>query len=295
MTTTAIFKDTKELRQFVRIHASTHPEVWRPGVPLAKQQIARYISAELLDKVETFAKDGTGGDPIAQLLPCVQHTMAPMIMLNISAEMSMNIGDGGHSVLKNETTLPASDAKISKYEDSLKQRIDQCLTALINLFDTNVSLYPDYEKSDAYKRRFDCLFRSAMDLETIGLVHIQNSHIAYETLRESIIKAQERFILPKLGKDLYNELLNDVNDVKQELKKLAARFCANRAIAHYLEANKNNTDKLPIIPADYSGDADFYLKAFETYLIENAESLGVTIFKPAEFNHKDSKIFSAIP
>jgi len=295
MTTTNIFKDTEDLRKFARINAAVDQEVWAPGIPEAKQYIARYISAELLYKLETFAGNPTADKHLKKLLPLVQCVMAPVIMLNVSAELSLNISDRGHSVQKDDNSLPASDTKISRYEDALKKRAEEMLEVLLGFLNKNADHYPEYKKSNTYTRRLDCFFRSADDLHYTGLVNVQNRYIAYETLREGIIKAQERFVLPKTGQKLYAKLLSDSTDVEmKQLLKLASRFCANRAIALYLEATKKNAEHLLITPGDYSGDADFYFWEFEKYLIDHAEKLGITIFKSAEFNKAENKIFSSI-
>ncbi len=296
MITTNIIKDTKDLRKFTRLNAAVAPDTWRPGVPEAKQQLAFYISAELLEEVESFAKTPTETKTMTKLLPYVQFAMAPMIMLNISAEMSMSIGDRGHSVLKDDNSLPASETKIQNYENALKTRISHATEQLLAFLEQNLSDYPNYEKSEVYKRRLQCICQSATEITRYGNVRFKNIHLAYETLREGIIRAQERYIVFKTGQELMDKLLQnkDLDKTFAHVKMLIARVCTNRAVAQYLKANGNNLEPLGIAPGDYSGDADAFFDQFKNYLVDNAEQLGVTIYKATEFNNPEQKVFSAI-
>lgn len=99
--------------------------------------------------------------------------------------------------------------QIEKSNKSLERKYYKALNAFILFMDKNISAW---KGTDAYKTSHELFIRNVQDFETY--FHIDGSRLLMIKLSPGIRKTEIEQIIPRIGKDTYNELKQKIQDAQ---------------------------------------------------------------------------------
>lgn len=306
-----IFKNTIEVAEHVKISINLDFDILKPYIQYATDAyITPYLGYNLVDKLEKYylstppvRETFDNSVHLKKLLIYTQKTIAPFAVLLAVDETSINFGDTGHTVSRNATLAPASDAKIASYKKSLHERSWFNLEQLLLLLEQHPTSWIEWQAASNYTKRKGNFFSSAIDFQDNGLIDIQYSRLTFEALRMTIASV-EATELKQLLLEAYSPLINRTYPVGaaeafNALKALVCRFLAHRTACIFSSSTVEEIGYKPIIkPLAASKDnatnfyceqAAFLYSEITNYIISNATTLGVTIESKALNFNSDSR------
>lgn len=306
-----IISNIDTLRKYVNVNASISYEKVEPFLNYAMNvYISRYLGSQLISQLIADINAVNHNANLQALLPYVQAALAPFAMYHGTDELSIAVGEMGHTVQRDENLAPASDTKIEAYKTSIAERAWNNLELLIKYLESNDENYPSWHSSDYYNTRTSTFFKSASDYQDNGHVNINYSRLTFEKLRSILITIEDRYIAGKLPSPLYTSLQGDsLSPLLTQLLAIIKKFAAAKAAALVTSRTSKQQRKKdgdleftplirPLFEDEDSGNfyeeqAEYYMAMLDDFLVENAEELGMTINSTSmlDWNKKEKHIY----
>jgi len=169
-------------------------ETISPYITYATEQyLYRYIGKTLHDALIDHI---TTNEPepdvprLAKLLELCKRVVGPLAIALGTDELSIMIGDTGHTVTKSEVKSPASDAKIALARESAFRRGFDAIENLLLFLEANKDLYPEWAES-RYCLSPRCVYlKSAEEFQSYGFVDIEYSRLTYEKISSMLLSLE---------------------------------------------------------------------------------------------------------
>lgn len=269
-----------------------------------------YILPQIGDKtLKLSAEDG-------MLKNKILRSLGPLTLMLATPELGISYGDNGITVDNQQgKRSPANEAKIEAAKENLLFRGMQALDRLLRYLSDNSDRYPDYiEYQKKITGNSPCIISSAQSFQDDGMVNIDYSTITYRAMLPTLRQLQERHLCEVLPEKLLSRLLvnNELSAKENVLLSHCIRYLANKCaelytsqIGHDQCTTTGTPEFKPIIRPVYqdttetgnffANQANYYCSKIQTYLLDNAADLGITIpVTILEFNSKDKHIFTSI-
>lgn len=249
----ALINTIDELRRYVKVNASTDWNTYKPFVQDAQEKyLEPYFGKDLLDILSRTAPDA--------LREHACRALGPFSLALATDELSINIGESGHTVTRTTTLAPASDAKIKKATDSLLERGWHNLDRALRYVSMNAANYPTWQEDN--RMIGTVLFGNYNEFQDEGLIDINYSPLTFSRLRMLIMRIERSETL-LLGPPDY--LFNNEN--KKLLSAMQA-YTASRVAELQTNANADNNlkDAPPIqLLSDGTADSKNYYATQSSY------------------------------
>lgn len=304
-----IFENIEELKKTVKINASMP---WESISPFVDDAFDLYFRNFLGNKFAYLISD-TVSSEMDKLKPYLQRALGPMAVLLGTPEMSINIGDTGHTVQRTDKLAPASDAKIEKVIESLEFRAWNNVERLLEFLEENVADYPEWKKSTFYSGNNNYYLNSAREFQDLGKVNINYSRLTFEAVKPAMAQLELRLrrILTTTVDERLRAVLNNPEGIfKQLIDRSRIWIACKTAVIYTSQTTRiqrtaiNRPEWKPVIYPlynDLENTGNFYdeqAALMEADIIEimneNADELGIEKIEPMNWNSDDKKIFCDI-
>ncbi|MDU1906406.1 MAG: DUF6712 family protein [Dysgonomonas sp.] len=307
----AIINDIHQLKETVRVNEDSPFENWVIFLNDARDHfLVNYLGASLVEKLENDPVD----EKYAKILPLARRVLGPYAVMLSTDELSINTGDSGHTVTKTDHLVPASDAKIAKYSNSVLERAWRNLELLLEYLDNNLKDFPEWEESKYFKNRQTKYFPSAEIFQDCGLIDIDYSRLTFEKLRQLIIRI-EKSELTKFITGAIEEFIFEPGDKEKDkenaaslLEKIRAFIGARVGELHTSQTTRvqrsknNNLEYKAVIRPLYSDESDNNLNYYASQVIfwrdeilSMLPDLGIDVATgKVDWSNEGKKIFSAV-
>jgi len=289
----SIIKNITELQKYVRLAGTLDFNLLEPYRDLSIQQdMLEYCGGTLLSKLAAYNSDPDEetNPRFAELLPYVAMPLAYFTLKHAGPFIDLQITNAGFAVVSNSNLAPASRDRVQNLTNAINNLAYSSLDRLLDFLETNVSRYPDWEKSLAFTERFNCYVRSGSDIKNI--VRIDQPCLTAYRYRTAFLRAQQFKIDPiisiEMGADIRKKLLNGslpanylliINDLK------AATY-------YFAAAEEENNSQYEITGEKYLASVRQIIDATpDNYPIYKASSVYVT---PANYNNNPTTETSPI-
>ncbi len=306
-----MIKTVQDFKKHVKVNKSLPFEVIQPFIHHVRAVIlVEYFGVELLSELESEDVEFTSKQK--KLIKRIDSATAPFaLMLGIS-ELSVRMSDSGFTVDKKEDNyVPASDKKIETLRNDLRLRGYQLLNVALDYVEKNIDIFPTWQNSIYYQRQNKNFIRNAQEFQDIGAVNIGYDRFVFDSFLPTITLIEERYLMERMGLDLFDNLKENVDTVTGEKKLLLLyirRFVALKTAEIYTsESSKQNrqkpneTEYTPVIRPlflststrnFYAEQSNYYWDKINDNLNKNAEDYGIEPQASGlEFNNPDRKIF----
>lgn len=311
----AIIKNIDQLKLTVKVNKSLPWSSISPYLEDAQDiYLIPYLGFKIVDKLENLDESSTSEDEglLRAILSRVRRVLGPFAVLTGSAELSIMMGDSGHTVSKSDTSTPASDAKIEKADNNLESRAWQNLEILLQYMESNISKYPDWKESDYYKNKQTRFFDNSIQFQDQGLINIEYKRLTFEKLRQLIIRIEKTEITTLITPAIDAIILDpDPDDAKEKkrlllLERIRAYIGARVGELHTstttrVQRSKNNSlEYKPVIRPlyeDIANTGNYYVQQvafWNTKILESIVDMGVELGSAnPKWNDEDKRIIVA--
>ena len=219
-----IISTTAILREHLSVNASIDIKRLAPSLkkaernflkPLVGVETMKLLESETLNKIIKEAQN---------LAQEAVANFAYYLYLPLNA---VQISDNGIHVVDNENTRSASDKQFKELQRSFKTSGHEALDALLEILEASPDIFPDWFKSDSYKKHKDLLVnKTAIFNEHY---YIFNSRQTFMALQPRLKVVEDQFIAPVIGEKLLLDLKNSQTNknrkkVKTYLQKAIVSF-----------------------------------------------------------------------
>ena len=287
-----LFKNTAELRKYVRLNASMPFDSIEPYINHAYRKfLFPYIGPTLSFELEEFIDNGDDDKLKIELIENIKRTVAPFAVMIATHETSILFGETGHTVSRTDSLAPASDAKIQLFVKALNQRAYENLEALVEFLEANAFSFPSWEDAPYYIQRESTFFDNTEEFQNKGAVNIAYSRLTFESLRSIIAQVEQTELIPAITENLFNILAErykktNSTTTQATLIFLIQRFLASRSACIFSSASADDPlgyatelQKLPSTEGNnfYCSQAQKYLAKIQEFVNLNADELGVDV------------------
>ncbi len=299
-----IFKNTADVKRTVKINSSLTFENLSPYLDDAYElYILPYVGESLMTKLILNTE--------SRAMDLVRRALGPLAVAMASPELSIAIGDAGHTVARTDKVTVASDNKIQLSEESMEERGWRNLELLLDLLASDITSYPEWTASKYYKSQsVGHYFNSAYDFQDSGKVDIHYSRLTFEKLRP-VLERYELTLRKRLTFSLQERLLHLApDDMKgRELLQYVRIWLASAVAGVFSSQTTRSQRSMPgtlefkpvFYPLfrDVTDTGNFYVEQaahwdamITDFMAENAVDLGLSPAVIANFNSKDNHIFT---
>lgn len=236
-----LLTNNQMLRQFLGAAYSASDDINRiaPYLDLAETTyIEKAIGSELLAHLKTVAdNENSAGAVDKNMLTLVRRAQAfygYWLYLPYSTGVD---GDNGLQESKTERTQPIRQAMLEKRLAATADNASKALEGVLLLLFAKPSDFPTWEGSDTYKSACELFVRSATELKK-ACPYTRGHHRLYLSLREYLQERQRKSIVPLLGEDFANGLLERMRDdtLSDDEKRLMPYIQRALAYSAYADA-----------------------------------------------------------
>lgn len=302
----------EQLKDTVKVNKSLPFQSISPYLDDAEEKYMKhYLGENLCEKLTAEVILSTS--EYGMLLIKARKALGPLALALATHELSIIIGDSGHTVTRTDQVTAASDNKVALSAESMLSRGWNNLERMLKYLEINEDKLPEWKECDYYKTRGGCYLNSAQEFQDLGKVDIGYSRLTFESFRPLIMQLEvklRRKITPALDDKLKKQLHNPKPGIEANLIEYIRIWEASEiASLHTSQTGKLQRSqpglsefKPTIRPLykDLSETGNFYaeqsglmFEAIDEILKAHAEELGLTIVAPLVFNSNDKKIFIA--
>lgn len=293
-----IARTIAEIRQYIRVNINFMPNLLLPSELDAQDIVSKIIGKAQYEDLLTAYTNSTLSTEQTKLLPYVQRTMVALTFLIYADEGQLEISASGININVSQERKTAFQWQITELKKQQKKR---GFTALENLLmflqNSNVGTYPIWENSPERAEHLKFFINNSQTFSQN--YQIRNDFSLFLFLRETLEDVEEKYILPIIGKQLFDEikvqiLTNTVSATNKELLKLINRACAWKTIGQaipklvgyvdefgitdeytsmILDANAKNpstNEVLSLKLRTIEQESETYISKLNDYLIANA-------------------------
>lgn len=287
-----------ELRKYVKVNTSKNFDTYRMFVADAQDRyLEPYFGSRLIDELAEKSDD--------LLREYLCRALGPFSLALATDEFSINFGETGHTVLRDEKSAPASDAKIERAEESLYERAWANLDKALGCVQKNKDAYPLWAEIERAMRT--SLFSSAREFQDKGYVNIDYSTLTFVHLRTLITrieKTETYRLIPKSTIEKYAD-----SQFPEDILSAMQAYTGSRvAMLHTSQATRSQrampgskAEYKPVVRPLYDDIEDtgnYYADQVEIWrltlldaLVENGEVESDS--RALKYNSADKKIFVA--
>lgn len=299
----------EELQTTVKINKSMPFSILEPYLDDAYYKyLVPYVGQELLKKIST-----PGNAMEIALKIIASRVLGPMAVAMASPELGIQIGDGGHTVTRNDKLTVANDTKIAAAEENMKERGFANLERMLSFLEKHVSDFPLWNTSDYYVNySVGHFLNSAYEFQTYGHININFSRLTFEQFRP-VIEIYEKKLKVWIGTSLFaslqSEILSPADSVKTELVNMIREWIAMNVAGMFTSQTtrqqrsaSGTVEFRPFIYPLYSdkeNNGNFYADQVDSlesqineYLSDHADDLGIDAPDSTDFNTIDKHIFA---
>lgn len=216
--------------------------------------LAPLLGAAMSGKlIDIYAEeDGTRTDLDDRLLEVCQRANANLAFWHDFDEISVRITDAGFQRQKSDND---SFQQVYKYQEdnlrtSFRNKGFNALDELLELLYTHIADYPEFAASQAYQDRRSAIIRNTADIN--DTCFINSSRIIFLRLQPHIRFAEEMWLQPLIGEELYEHLIDNLANPPEEeqakkdverLRLACARYIAAMAVRRLLMETGSITDR----------------------------------------------------
>jgi len=144
------------------------------------------------------------------LMAKVEAPLSRFTFLVASPSLDINVGQTGFTTAGGGNMVPASEARVKRFTDSIEQLGWEGVEAMLRFLETNKADYPEWLESDAYQSFTRGFIRSAEKFNSY--VDINGSRLQFFRLRQSMDLIESLQVEPLLGLTLLIALkLEDID------------------------------------------------------------------------------------
>jgi hypothetical protein len=173
------------------------------GNSFYQQTLEAYQPAASLDALDEATRT---------LVKLIQRSLAYYTLLEAMPFVTVVVGDGGLAETSTQNSMPIRQWNYHKLEASCAENGDVYLDFLLAYLEEHLDDYPDWRESGHFTHSRQLVINHTAELSR--LVPINNSRRAFLTLRPYIARAEELYLLPVLGPELFEALKNHILDVE---------------------------------------------------------------------------------
>lgn len=197
-------------------------------------QIVPAVSYELLTALVTART--IGFTPLQRrVYELLQKSIIGFALDNYADNGAVIISNSGIGVLKSTGSAPASDKKLIQLKKSNLKSAYAALELAVLVLEENNVLFPAYRDSNERKINLSLLINNSAEFQQAG-IQIGNDAQLFNSLKPYIQNAAEIYILPMIGEELFDLLIESVkekslNDINKKLLKKIQKPLAAFALA----------------------------------------------------------------
>jgi hypothetical protein len=293
----ALVKDISEIQKYIKVNLSTKGTTLIPYVNKAQDKYIRpYLGDALLDELDEWYNETSPptNQDLARLLPYVQDPLAQFAYLMASADLDIQTGETGFTVLNTQNAVPASTDRVRRFNENRKNLGYDGIERLLRFLEKNVDTYESWKESTGYTIYTDLFITTAEKFDQ--LVNIDKSRLQFYAMKQEMQNIEQLIIYPAISEELSKSIKeeaaeNDLSDPNKKILPLLQRAVANLVAArffpdktplestgeHYLAEVKliidQTPDDYPLYKASSIYEANRQLK-----LYENSEDKGFFLF-----------------
>jgi len=311
-----LITNIEDLRRTIKVNATLPYETIEPYLQYATEHyLYRYIGKPLYLSIVEYLKGDApveGDAPFEEFIEFCKQAIGPLAVALGTDELSIMIGDSGHTVSKSDTKTPASDAKILLAKESALRRGFDAIERMIVFLEENRELFPLWDQAPFCKTAKCVLLKNAQEFQSMGFVDISYSRLTYEKFTPLLLSLEYSLgnLLPAgVASMLFGIVDGDQTAEQGDVIRSLRVWLANKVAQLHTSQTTREQRSAPgllefkalIRPvyADASANGNFYGeqadRAFGNALqviSSNAAQFGIDTLTPAsEFNKIENKIF----
>lgn len=305
-----LINTVEQLKETVKVNASLNFNMITPYLADAEDKyLLYYLGEKLLERLKT---DMDGGEiDNVKLLTVVRRALGPFALALATYELSIMIGDAGHTVSRNDKYAAASDNKVALSAESMLARGWDNLERVLKYMEEHERLYPEWRESGYYLEKGGCYLNSAREFQELGKVDIGYSRLTFEAFRPLLGQLEiklRRKLTPALD-DRLREKLGDKEPgvVRDLIAAVRVWEACQVAVLHTskavrVERGKSGVPEFkPVIRPlykDLTDTGNFYeeqaglmMEVVDELMKAHAAELGLVVVAAMDFNSRDKNIF----
>jgi len=206
--------------------------------------LREFLGDSLIDLLWKFY-DGTqevsDNERLEALMEKVEAPLSRFTFLIASPSLDINIGQQGFTTAGSGTMVPASEARVKRFTESIEKLGWSGIEALLRFLETNKSDYDEWTESNAYKAFTRGFIRSTEKFN--AYVDIEGSRLKFFHLRQQMDLVELLQVKPLLGTALFDALKSEdidgnvysENANRNEAIDLVCRFVALQTAAEKID------------------------------------------------------------
>lgn len=221
-------------RNHLKLTTTLDEKNFSPFIPDA---IEKYLRPFLGDSIITLLwslSDGTIAEAdktrIESLMAKVEAPLARFTFLLAAPSLDINIGQGGFTTAGSTNMVPASEARVKRFTDSIEKLGWDGVETMLRFLFTNKSDYDEWTQSNEYKTYTRGFIRSAEKFN--AYVDIDGSYLKFFKMNQSMLLVETLQIEPLLSTELYDALKSeDIAGTNTNANRVKARDLICKAVA----------------------------------------------------------------
>lgn len=251
----------EEIKKFITVNKNYTPALLLPAELDAQEIVQQVTGKAQYDALQAAYTAATLTPAQTALLPYVQHAMISFAMLINSDEAQLEISNSGMQINTSAERKTAFQWQILAVKKRLKKKAYIALQNLLT-FLQNSNAATDYPLWYASDERKDFLQYFINDAKTFNKNYNINGNFSFFLfLRETMADVEQKYILPVLGKPLFDQikaqiLANTLSNNNKALLQLIQRGVAWKTIYHAIPKLIGYTDEFGIVEEYISSTMD---------------------------------------
>ncbi len=226
-------KEINDIKKYISISNNFKIELLNPSAEEQKKYLIEVLGiTEFNNLVNTFGDDSqelTANQK--KLLPYAQKALFNLTLAHYMDLGDIEINSSGIQIITSEDRKTAFQWQILKAKRNFIRTGFNALEELLYfLWNSDDGDYPDWEASDEMKNYLSFFCNSGRDFHKY--YNIRESFALYREMRDTIQLVEDKYLLPTLGEDLFNEIKAQILafTLTEDNKKLLVYI--NRALTY---------------------------------------------------------------
>lgn len=206
-------KDYNFREHYPGAHANLAWDTLEPFIRQAtKSHILTYIGKEQYDDLTTEYHNDSLSEEQKELVEHLQDAIAYYTAYDAMPILNTNIAAMGvqQAAANDSSSVPTNQWSYKNTRWQTIQKADTFLDQALAYLEDNLSDFTIYQSSGAYRIHTSNFFTTTTTLN--AYLNIQSSRRSFSVLSKYLIKAEERYLLPILGDQFFNDLKTKLKD-----------------------------------------------------------------------------------
>lgn len=221
-------------RNHLKLTTTLDEKNFSPFIPDAIEKYLRPFLGDSIIALLWSLFDGTIDEAnktrIESLMAKVEAPLARFTFLLAAPSLDINIGQGGFTTAGSTNMVPASEARVKRFTDSIEKLGWDGVETMLRFLFTNKSDYDEWTQSNEYKTYTRGFIRSAEKFN--AYVDIDGSYLKFFKMNQSMLLIETLQIEPLLSTELYDALKDeDIAGTNTNANRVKARDLICKAVA----------------------------------------------------------------